>query len=261
MRQHARVDPVRVDVARVDGEARRELEPAALGRRAEQVELGPGRLGVDVVDRHRRDAAPVVDPGVEQPREVLGQVRRRLQRDLRRQDQPRDGDRPEELLERRLRRASPSACPAWRGSSGRSPPARAARPPRSPRSASSRSARVSPIPIRIPVVNGTRASPASRSVSSRAAGSLSGEPKCGPPRAESRSAVVSTIIPIDAATGRRSSKSAAVEHARVQVRQQRGLLEHRPRGVREILERRARTRARRARPAPPRSEARACPRA
>ena len=42
--------------------------------------------------------------------------------------------------------------------------------------------RVSPIPIRIPVVNGTRSSPASRSVSSRAAGRLSGEPKCGPPR-------------------------------------------------------------------------------
>ncbi len=77
------------------------------------------------------------------------------------------------------------------------------------RSASSRSARVSPIPIRIPVVNGTRASPASRSVSSRAAGSLSGEPKCGPPRRESRSAVVSSIIPIEAATGRRAPRSRA----------------------------------------------------
>ncbi len=76
-------------------------------------------------------------------------------------------------------------------------------------SASSRSARVSPIPIRIPVVNGTFASPASRSVSRRSAGSLSGEPKCGPPRRESRSETVSSIIPIEAATGRSSSKEAA----------------------------------------------------
>jgi hypothetical protein len=78
------------------------------------------------------------------------------------------------------------------------------------RSASSRSARVSPIPIRIPVVNGTRASPARRSVSRRAAGSLSGEPKCGPPRRDSRSEVVSSIRPIDAAAGRRRAKSSPV---------------------------------------------------
>ena len=54
-------------------------------------------------------------------------------------------------------------------------------------------------------MNGTRASPASRSVARRAAGSLSGEPKCGPPRRDSRSEVVSSIIPIDADTGRSSA--------------------------------------------------------
>ena len=106
------------------------------------------------------------------------------------------------------------------------------------RSASSRSSRVSPMPIRIPVVNGTRASPARRSVSSRAAGSLSGEPKCGPPRADSRSEVVSSISPIDAATGPQQREVGRGQHARVEVRQQRGLLQHRPRRERQVLDRR-----------------------
>ncbi len=48
-------------------------------------------------------------------------------------------------------------------------------------SASMRSARVSPMPIRMPVVKGTRARPAASSVASRTAGTLSGEPKCGTP--------------------------------------------------------------------------------
>ena len=110
---------------------------------------------------------------------------------VRAEHEPRGRGRPEQLVERRLRARRPSASPAWRGSSGRSPPgcARSARASsRIASSASIRSSRVSPIPIRIPLVNGTRASPASRE-SSRAAraGSLSGEPKCGPPRSESRS--------------------------------------------------------------------------
>ena len=71
-----------------------------------------------------------------------------------------------------------------------------------------RSSRVSPIPIRIPLVNGTRRSPASRIVSRRRAGTLSGEAQCGPPFAPSRSAVVSSMIPIEAETGRSASSSA-----------------------------------------------------
>ncbi len=67
---------------------------------------------------------------------------------------------------------------------------------------SARSASVSPMPIRIPVVNGTLLRPASSSTRSRTAGSLSGLPKCGPPGSvNSRSAVVSSIMPIDGATG------------------------------------------------------------
>ena len=43
-------------------------------------------------------------------------------------------------------------------------------------SESIRSARVSPMPIRMPVVNGTLSRPAAAMVASRAAGALSGEP-------------------------------------------------------------------------------------
>ena len=92
-------------VARVHGEPRQQRQAGGGGGGAEPVEVGPRRLGIDVVGRHRRDAAPVVDAGLEQPREaVVGQVRRRLQRHVGRQDQARDGDRPQVVVERRLRR-------------------------------------------------------------------------------------------------------------------------------------------------------------
>ncbi len=68
-------------------------------------ELGPGRLGVDMIGRDGRDAAPVVDAGVEQAWKLcVCEVRRGLQCDLVGQDQPRDGDRPEVVVERRLGR-------------------------------------------------------------------------------------------------------------------------------------------------------------
>ncbi len=72
-----------------------------------------------------------------------------------------------------------------------------------------RSRRVSPMPIRMPEVNGTAAAPAAPMVASRAAGTLSGEPKCGPPRRPSRSAVLSSINPCETDTGRRRAISSA----------------------------------------------------
>ena len=105
-------------------------------------------------------------------------------------------------------------------------------------SASIRSSRVSPIPMRIPLVNGTASSPASRIVSRRRAGSLSGEAQCGPPFAPSRSAVVSSMIPIEAETGRSASSSARVITPGLRCGQQARLLEHEPRAALEILERR-----------------------
>ncbi len=71
-----------------------------------------------------------------------------------------------------------------------------------------RSTRVSPMPIRMPEVNGTAASPAAAIAASRRAGVLSGEPKCGPPRADSRSAALSSMIPCDTETARSRSVSS-----------------------------------------------------
>ena len=64
-----------------------------------------------------------------------------------------------------------------------------------------RSARVSPMPIRMPVVKGTACSPACRMVASRAAGTLSGEPKCGAaPLAQTLGDAVSSMMPCETET-------------------------------------------------------------
>ena len=82
---------------------------------------------------------------------------------------------------RRSRRAPRRSSAGGPRSSGGSPPggARARRAARaSARSASTRSSSLSPMPTRIPLVNGILSSPASRIVSSRSSGCLVGEPWC-----------------------------------------------------------------------------------
>ena len=111
--QHAPGRPTRAasSDARIDGQPRRERRGRArrVASRSRSI-CGPGRLGVDVVDGHRRDAAPVVDAGVEQGGEVARrQVRRRLHDDLGGQDR---------AAPRRSSRAGPRACgsgapPSW----------------------------------------------------------------------------------------------------------------------------------------------------
>ncbi len=89
---------------RVERQPRGERQPALARRGRQALELGPGRLGVHVVDRDRGHAAPVVDARVEQPREVLeGEVRRRLHVHARGQQDARGGDRPEVVLHVGLR--------------------------------------------------------------------------------------------------------------------------------------------------------------
>jgi hypothetical protein len=89
----ARVEPGLADVRRVDREALAEREPRGLGQRGELVDVGPGALGVDVVGSERRDAAPVVDTGVEdQLVLVADEVRRGLDAGLRPEDEPGDSD-------------------------------------------------------------------------------------------------------------------------------------------------------------------------
>ena len=59
--------------------------PRPRSRAAGRSSVRPGRLGIDVVGRDRRDAAPVVDAGREQAVERVGiEVRRRLDAHLRR---------------------------------------------------------------------------------------------------------------------------------------------------------------------------------
>ena len=75
-------------------------------------------------------------------------------------------------------------------------------------SASRRSARFSPIPTRIPVVNGMASSPAASRVASRRAGSLVWQRAWGPPGWWSRSDSDSSIMPWLALTFRRAASSS-----------------------------------------------------
>ena len=111
-------------------------------RVAQPLDVGPRRLGVDVIDGDGRDAAPVVDPRVEQERESRRRrgsaAPARGRRGRARSARP----RPTRGAPRATRRgAPPSACPAWRGSSGRSPRGGG----RAPRRASEREQRVDPL--------------------------------------------------------------------------------------------------------------------
>ena len=85
---------------RIEGEPGGQGEPGRLGGPAEDAQLRPGPLGVHVVGGDRRDPAPVVDPRRHQRGQVVGEVRGGLQVDLGGQDQPGDGDGPQELVGR-----------------------------------------------------------------------------------------------------------------------------------------------------------------
>jgi hypothetical protein len=95
-----RIQPVRAGELGVDGQALHKLELSRPGRLPQSAQVRPRSLGVDVVDRDRRDAAPVVDARVEQAWKVVeGEVRGCLDVDRRGQQQPRGRDRPEVVVE------------------------------------------------------------------------------------------------------------------------------------------------------------------
>ena len=102
MGAQARVEPglAAPDVLGVDRQPLAQREAAVGGARGELVDLRPGALGVDVVGRQRRDAAPVVDAGP-QHQGVLGvdEVRRRLHARLRAEHEPGHRDRGGEFLQ------------------------------------------------------------------------------------------------------------------------------------------------------------------
>src|SRR2546422_1525107 len=89
---------------RVNSKTLAKLQPTGFSGRPQPGNLRPGRLGIDEVARHRRDASPVVDPGFEQPRKCsITQIRRGLKIHLAVENKPRSGNRPQHFLLRRLR--------------------------------------------------------------------------------------------------------------------------------------------------------------
>ena len=75
-------------------------------------------------------------------------------------------------------------------------------------SESTRSSRVSPMPMRMPVVQATFSSPAMRIVRRRSSGTLPGQFQCAPPFSCRRSETVSSIMPIEALTSRSETISS-----------------------------------------------------
>ena len=101
-------------------------KPHAAVTVAQPLQRGPGPLGVHVVGGERGDAAPVVDAGARAARGTpaeVDQVRRRLHARLRAEHEPGDGDRGAVLVQPEVVGCAASRCPAWPGSSARSPPA------------------------------------------------------------------------------------------------------------------------------------------
>ena len=109
---------------------------------------------------------------------------------------------------------------------------------RSRNRASRRSRRVSPMPIRMPDVNGMASSPAARMTARRAEGSLSGEPKCGPPRAPRRAAAVSSIRPWETDDAAQCGELRRSHNAGIEVWQQARSFNDQGRHGREIGDRR-----------------------
>ena len=87
-------------VGRIDREPLGESLAGGGGLAGEGVEMRPGRLGIDVVLRHRGDTAPVVDPRRHQPGQRAGaEVGRRLDVRRRPEEDACDRDGPEQRVQ------------------------------------------------------------------------------------------------------------------------------------------------------------------
>ena len=152
-------------------------------------------------------------PARDELREAVGlQVGRRLDVHGRAEHEARDGNRPDVILERRL--AAPRHARAGLGAEVLDDDfldvaVRARAASRIASSASMRSARVSPMPIRMPVVNGTRARPAASSVASRTRRHLVGRAEVRAAALRQPLAAVSSMMPCDTDTLRRRASQAS----------------------------------------------------
>src|SRR5438128_8132552 len=90
---------------RVDRETLAKDEALAFGRAPELGDQRPRFLWVDVVEGERRDSAPIIETRREEAGiDLRREVRRRLDVHLWAQDEARDRERPQEILERGLGR-------------------------------------------------------------------------------------------------------------------------------------------------------------
>ena len=95
------IDPAHgiLRVGRIDRETFGQGLAGGAGRGVQHAQMRPRRFGIDVIGRHRRDAAPVVDAGGDQTAERAGaEIGRRLNVHRRFEDQPRDGDSPQMIV-------------------------------------------------------------------------------------------------------------------------------------------------------------------
>ena len=109
VRQEPRVQPglAALHELRVDRESFAQPEAGVGGPLGEQLDLRPRPLGVDVVGRQGRHAAPVVDTGRDEPPVLLvHQVRRGLETAGRSHDVPGDGDGRDEVVQLGVRHAA-----------------------------------------------------------------------------------------------------------------------------------------------------------
>ena len=98
-------------IGRIDRQPLDQHLAGARRLRCQRLELRPRRFGIDVVGRHRRHAAPVVDAGRDQlGQRAAAQIGRRLDVHRRPEQHARDRDRPQMIGGGRLRRIAPSAC-------------------------------------------------------------------------------------------------------------------------------------------------------
>jgi hypothetical protein len=92
---------------RVDTQAFAQFETGGAGLLGQLLDLRPGTLGVDVVDGERRDTAPVVDAGADEPSVLaVHQVGRGLDVGGRAHDVPGDGDGGDQLVQFRVGHAA-----------------------------------------------------------------------------------------------------------------------------------------------------------
>ena len=101
-RHHGGVEPTIGigDELRIGREARHQGISTLGGCFGKSLHLGPCPLRVDVIDRHWRDPAEVIDPSPDQRRRIVDEVRRSLDVNGRWQHDPCRGDGPEQLIDR-----------------------------------------------------------------------------------------------------------------------------------------------------------------